>query len=249
MRGFAVRGMTMCNKDQLVGYLYDELGAAERRRVRGAPRHMSGMPHRSRGPPADPAAPHDVGAAAAGDQLPHRPRRGRPAPARAAVGSCRSGRWRPPRLLCSPVPPAIANLEMRYGPEGFVVRTGWAQPSAAAVADAAPRCRAPPPAVPCAASSEQLKAAVQALERGSTELERGGATQREGRRRRSAPGSRRRSSGRSSRRARRGSGGAGAAGRAGVEGLQRGAGQRLHAAQDVVGRAQGVNEPAAAAAP
>jgi uncharacterized protein (UPF0335 family) len=62
---------------------------------------------------------------------------------------------------------------LRYGPEGFVVRTGWAD--AAAPVSAGPA--APTPAAATAVSSEQLKAVVQGLENRLLELERAQSTQ------------------------------------------------------------------------
>jgi hypothetical protein len=67
---------------------------------------------------------------------------------------------------------AIANVELRYGPQGFVVRTGWAD--AVSPASTGP---AAPPAVATAVSSEQLKAVVGVLENRLLELERAQSTQ------------------------------------------------------------------------
>lgn len=167
----------MCNKDQLVGYLYDELSAAERATFEA---HLATCPecrteaaglqqtrqhlttwappqpeinfHIARGPRAVPAKPRVFGFV--------------PQWAMAAAAS----------LLVLAGAAAIANLELRYGPEGVVVRTGWTAPAApAAAVPAAGAARAQ--AVPVAASSEQLKAAVQALAARLDELERERATQ------------------------------------------------------------------------
>ena len=69
---------------------------------------------------------------------------------------------------------AIANVEFRYGPDGFVVRTGWADAAPAPVSVAT---QTPAPAAASAVSSEQLKAVVQVLETRLLELERAQGTQ------------------------------------------------------------------------
>jgi anti-sigma factor RsiW len=168
--------MTMCNKEQLVGYLYDELSAAERATFEA---HLAICPecrtevvglqqtrqhlttwappqpeinfHIVRGPRPVPAKPRVFGFV--------------PEWAMAAAAS----------LLVLAGAAAIANLELRYGPEGVVVRTGWTAP--ASPATAVPAGPAAAQAVPVAASSEQLKAAVQALAARLDELERGRATE------------------------------------------------------------------------
>jgi len=125
----------MCNKEQLVDYLYDELSAAERATFEA---HLATCPecrtevaglqqtrqhlttwappqpeinfHIVRGPRPVAAKPRIFGF------VPHW--------AMAAAAS----------LLVLAGAAAIANLELRYGPEGVVVRTGWTAPAAPATA-------------------------------------------------------------------------------------------------------------------
>ena len=160
----------MCNKEQLVGYLYGELEAAEREAfdahlatcaecraevvdLRQTRQHLTTW-----APPQPEFNFHIVRGAAA----PPRSRRWfgfMPQWAMAAAAS----------VLVLAGAAAIANVELRYGREGFVVRTGWAE---APPAPAAAGTAAPIPAAASTVSSEQLTAAVQVLERRLLELER-----------------------------------------------------------------------------
>src|SRR4051794_24499843 len=167
----------MCNKEQLVGYLYGELDAAERNEfdahlttcaechaevvdLRGTRQHLTTW-----APPQPEFNFHIVRGAA-----PAVPPRRRfafvPQWAMAAAAS----------LLVLAGAAALAHVELQYGPGGFVVRTGWAsaavQPQAPAEAPAA-NTQAGADVV----SSEQLKAAVHVLESRLLELERGRALQ------------------------------------------------------------------------
>jgi len=69
---------------------------------------------------------------------------------------------------------AIAHLELRYGPEGLVVRTGWGSRDARAAEApaAAPQLVQAAAAGVSSEQSEQLKAALLVLERRLAELER-----------------------------------------------------------------------------
>jgi anti-sigma factor RsiW len=165
----------MCNQEQLVGYLYDELDGAERRTfeahlatcaacrtevagLRRTRQHLTTWAppepefnfHIVRSAPASPPARRWFGFV--------------PQWAMAAAAS----------VLVLAGAAAIAHVELRYGPEGFVVRTGWAE---AAPAPAAAGPMAPAPAAAPGVSSEQLNAVVQVLENRLLELERAQSTQ------------------------------------------------------------------------
>lgn len=199
----------MCNTEQLIGYLYDDLPAAERAAFEG---HVAACPrcrqeladlqqtrrHLAAWAPPQPAVnfrlvPSAPGAAAAAAK-PRRRVAFVPDWALAAAAS----------LLMLAGAAAVANLEVRYGAGGLVVRTGWAPsvpaggPAAPAVstpvsseagagaASAAPvRASSSPDAVPQAGAgaaasdhSEELKAQVAALARRLQELERGRTAER-----------------------------------------------------------------------
>ena len=167
----------MCNKEHLVGYLYDELDAADRvafethlagctdcrqeiAAMRETRQHLA-----SWAPPQPEFNFHIVRGAG---------------PAAAPVARRRFAfvpQWAPAAaasivLLAGAL--AITRLEVRYGADGLVVRSGWGQPSPAAqVTTPQPPAAAAPAAqaVPASASSEQLTAQVQALQRRLKELE------------------------------------------------------------------------------
>ena len=165
----------MCNKEQLVGYLYDELDAVERRTFEAhlatcaeCRTEVAGLrqtrQHLTTWAPPDPEFDFHIVRGAA---TPPPARRGFgfvPHWAMAAAAS----------LLVLAGAAAIAHVEFRYGPDGFVVRTGWAS-AAAAPASGGPQ--APSQAAATAVSSEQLKAVVQVLESRLLELERAQSTQ------------------------------------------------------------------------
>jgi hypothetical protein len=160
----------MCNKEQLVGYLYDELDAAERTTFEGhlatcaACRAELGGLRRTRqhlttwAPPEPECTFHIVRGAAA------------PPPARRWFGFL--PQWAmtaAASVLVLAGAAAIAHVEVRYGADGLVVRTGWAE---AAPAPASAGTPAPTPAATTAVSSEQLEAVVQVIENRLLELER-----------------------------------------------------------------------------
>jgi hypothetical protein len=69
---------------------------------------------------------------------------------------------------------AIANLELRYDAQGFVIRTGWSAPAQAAARPQAPSAvPVPLQAVPVSASSEQIRAELAALSSRLQQLEEG----------------------------------------------------------------------------
>jgi anti-sigma factor RsiW len=165
--------MTMCNKEQLIGYLYDDLDLEERRTVEAhlaacdeCRSEVAGLQqtrqHLKTWSPPEPELTFHVVRGAA--PAPPSPRRLGFVPqwAMAAAAS----------LLVLAGAAAIAQLELRYGPEGLVVRTGWGAPDAPATAPAA----APQPVQAVAGGvsseqSEQLMAALRVLERRLAELE------------------------------------------------------------------------------
>jgi anti-sigma factor RsiW len=159
----------MCNKEQLVGYVYEELDAAERAgfevhlagcgdcrqeiaELRGA-RHVLA----SWAPPQPEFNFHIVRGGAA----PAAPRRLFAFVPQWALSAAAA-------LLLLAGAAAVANLELRYGPEGFVVRTGWMGGAPVPpAASAAPG----PQAAPVVASSERLKADIEALTQRLRQLE------------------------------------------------------------------------------
>jgi anti-sigma factor RsiW len=163
----------MCDKEQLVGYLYGELDAAERRTFEAhlatcaaCRTEVAGL-RRTRqhlttwAPPEPEFNFHIVRGAAA-------------PPARRWFGFVPQwGMAAAASVLLLAGAAAIANVEVRYGSEGFMVRTGWAD--AADPVSAAPA--APIPAAATAVSSEQWKAVVRVLENRLLELERAQSTQ------------------------------------------------------------------------
>jgi anti-sigma factor RsiW len=165
----------MCNKEQLVGYLYDELDAAERSvfeahlaacaecRSEVASLRLTRQHLTSWAPPEPEFNFHIVRGAAA------------PPPARRWFGFV--PQWAMAAVASVLVlagAAAIAHVELRYGPDGFVARTGWAE---GAPGSASSGTQAPVQAAATAVSSEQLKAVVQVLENRLRELERAQATQ------------------------------------------------------------------------
>ena len=72
---------------------------------------------------------------------------------------------------------AIANVELRYGPEGFAVRTGWASQSAGTPPAATPGPVQAASAGVSSEQSEQLKAALRVLKSRLAELEQARTSQ------------------------------------------------------------------------
>lgn len=155
-----------CDKETLVGYIYDELEQTERETFE---RHLAGCDacreevaglratraHLARWSPPEPdfALPRfrvdrDEGVA------PRSLLRLSPAWGLAAAA-----------VLLLAVASAIANLEIRYGAEGLVVRTGWSRPEAAAPVAQVSRDEAmPAAAVVSSAQVQQLEQRVRDLE-------------------------------------------------------------------------------------
>ena len=160
----------MCNKEQLVGYLYDELEGAERRSFEAhletcaeCRAEVAGLrrtrQHLTTWAPPEPEFNFHIVRGAAAPPAARRWFGYVPPWAMAAAAS----------VLVLAGAAAIANVELRYGPDGFVVRTGWADAAPAPVSAAT---QAATPAAASAVSSEQLKAVVQVLETRLLELER-----------------------------------------------------------------------------
>ena len=152
----------MCNTEQLVSYVYEELSDSERAEFES---HLSGCAEcrqeladlrgtrhllASWAPPQPEFNFHIVRGAAA----PAVPRRRFAFVPQWALSAAAA-------LLLTAGVAAVANLEIRYGADGLVVRTGWMRatdgPAARAGAGSAAQ------AVPAAASSDQLRRDVETL--------------------------------------------------------------------------------------
>jgi hypothetical protein len=120
--------MIMCNKEQLVGYLYDDLPAEERAAFEG---HVAACArcrqelfelretrqHLATWAPPEPEFTFQVVQSARAEAAPPRPRFAMfPRWALAAAAG----------VLVAAGAAAIANIEVRHDANGFVVRTGWA---------------------------------------------------------------------------------------------------------------------------
>jgi hypothetical protein len=165
----------MCNKEHLVAYLYGELSGKDRagfeEHVRGCAECREELKdlgltrqHLAAWSPPDPGFDFAV----------VRTRRtAAPAPRLLAFVP----QWAlaaAAAVLVLAGAAAIANVEMRYGPDGFVVRAGWAAAArpAGPATGPAPQAAAPAlQAVPATASSEQIEAAIAALRLRLDELE------------------------------------------------------------------------------
>jgi anti-sigma factor RsiW len=174
--------MTMCNKEQLVGYLYDELDAGERQTVEAhlalceeCRVEVAGLQqtrqHLTTWSPPQPEFTFHIVRGAAPASAPVAPALKRfgfvPQWAMAAAAS----------LLVLAGAAAIAHVELRYGPEGFVVRTGWASERAGTPPAATPGPVQAASAGVSSEQSEQLKAALRVLESRLAELEQARASQ------------------------------------------------------------------------
>ena len=168
-----------CNREHLVGYIYGELSAAERAAFRG---HVSACAdcrrelgelqearqHLTMWAPPEPELSFEVVRGAARPAAGSHRRRLVPFVPQWVVSAAAS-------LLLVAGAAALANLEVRYGAEGLVVRTGWASSAAPEGAPAAASARSPvEPAAPAALASpasEELARRVDALTRRLRELE------------------------------------------------------------------------------
>jgi hypothetical protein len=157
----------MCDVEQVVSYLYDELPADQRAAFE---QHLAGCAdcqhevrqlrqtrvHLASWAPPEP----DFG---------FRIVRGGAAAAPGRVRSLAPWGLAAAAALVLAASAAIANLEIQYGQDGLVVRTGWASRQAAPV-DPQPATAA---AVPVSASSEQLRADLTLLDERLRQLETG----------------------------------------------------------------------------
>jgi anti-sigma factor RsiW len=158
----------MCNKEQLVTYVYEELGGSERAEfehhlsecaecreelaeLRGARYQLA-----SWAPPQPEFNFHIVRGAAA-PVMPLAPRRRLAFVPQWALSAAAA-------LLLIAGAAAVANLEVRYGQDGLIVRTGWMKsPVAAVPASTLAPATGQPQAVPAGATSEQLRGDIDAL--------------------------------------------------------------------------------------
>ena len=156
----------MCNHERLLDYLYDELSADERKAFEihvhdcsacrselaalGSTRHALAL-----WSPPDPELGFRI------------VRKEETPPPRRAFWNI-SPQWglAAAAVLLLSVGAAIANLEVRYGSEGFVVRTGWGRSTAPA-----PAVANEVSAVPVAASSEEWKESLRLLDARLQQLE------------------------------------------------------------------------------
>ena len=172
----------MCNNEQLIGYLYDELDAGERQTVEAhlalceeCRAEVAGLQQTRQhlttwSPPQPEFTFHIVRSAApASPAVAPAPRRFGFVPqwAMAAAAS----------LLVLAGAAAIAHVELRYGPEGLVVRTGWASENAGTPQATTPGLVQAVRAGVSSEQSEQLKAVLLALESRLAELERARTSQ------------------------------------------------------------------------
>jgi hypothetical protein len=167
----------MCNTEQLVSYVYEELSASERVEFE---RHLSdcaecrqelaelrGTRHllASWAPP-QPEFNFHIVRGAAPPAAPSRRLAFVPQWALSAAAA----------LLLAAGVAAVANLEVRYGTDGLVVRTGWMHGPAAGSPSGAPAGNAAQ-ATPVSASSDQLQRNVELLAARLRDLEQAQAAQ------------------------------------------------------------------------
>jgi anti-sigma factor RsiW len=152
----------MCNNELLIGYLYDDLSAADRAAFEA---HLAGCAacrrevedlgqtrqHLASWAPPEPVVNFRVVRSASSPPV----KRWTAAIPQWALAAAAS-------LLVVAGAAALANLEVRYGSDGLVVRTGW-QESAAVVP--------PAPAVSQSAASEQMAATIAQLTERLAQLE------------------------------------------------------------------------------
>jgi hypothetical protein len=168
----------MCNQEQLISYLYDDLSAADRSafeahlaQCAACQQEVVGLrqtrQHLASWAPPDPVFNFQVVKTAR-----------TPPPRRRFAFGPQWGLAAAAAVLLMAGAAAIANVEMRYGPDGFVVRTGWGTVPAAPAADQTTEptaiASAPgpvPPAPVNAGTSEELMEAVRVLTRRVQELE------------------------------------------------------------------------------
>jgi anti-sigma factor RsiW len=169
----------MCNTEQLVSYVYEELSASERAEFethlsdcaecRKGLAELRGTRHllASWAPPQPEFNFHIVRGAA----VPEAPRRRFAFVPQWALSAAAA-------LLLMAGAASVANLEVRYGNDGLVVRTGWMNASGPAEAPvAAIPVTAAAQAASVSASSDQLRQAVELLTARLRDLEQAQAAQ------------------------------------------------------------------------
>jgi hypothetical protein len=158
----------MCNHERLLDYLYDELSVEERKAFEI---HLNGCG----------ACRTDL-AALGGTRnalalwSPPDPELGfrivrkeeKPAPRRSFWNVSPQWGLAAAAVLVLSIGAAIANLEVRYGNDGFVVRSGWGRPAAQAAAAADQGS-----AIPVALSSEEWRERLRELDGRLQQLEKG----------------------------------------------------------------------------
>lgn len=157
----------MCDKELLVGYLYDELPPAERSRFEAhlftcaeCRDEVEGL-RATRAQLASWAPPQlDLG---------FRIVRGGSAAARRRFHVSPAWGLAAAAVLLLAVASAIANVEVRIGSEGFVVRTGWARQAAPAVVSTAASTQAE------AANDETVRAELRRIANRLAEMEKAAA--------------------------------------------------------------------------
>lgn len=161
----------MCDKELLVGYLYDEIEPSERRAFEthmlscaGCRGELKGLRAtrtrlQSWAPPRPELAFQVVRGAAS-------------APARGWRSLSPAWGLAAAAVLVLSVASAIANVEVRYGTDGLVVRTGWSRPAATAEASA-PAPAVTPAAVrqPAVEDAADIRKQLQAVSLRVEELE------------------------------------------------------------------------------
>jgi len=163
--------MTMCDKELLVGYLYDEVDAAERRTMeshllacaecRGELKDLRGT--RTRLAAWAPPTPElEFQMVRAPEAAASRARRWSISPAWGLAAAA---------VLVLSVASAIANVEVKYGPDGLTVRTGALR---ASPAQPAPVPGAVSTQAIAAADDPRLRAELQAIALRIRDLEAGG---------------------------------------------------------------------------
>jgi hypothetical protein len=151
----------MCNTEQLVSYVYEELSDSERSEFEGhlsscakclqALAELRGTRHLlANWAPPQPEFNFHIVRGAAAPAVPRRRFAFVPQWALSAAAA----------LLLAAGVAAVANLEIRYGTDGLVVRTGWMRATEGVVPPAA---RSAAQATPVSASSDQLQRDVAAL--------------------------------------------------------------------------------------
>jgi Putative zinc-finger len=162
----------MCNKENLIGYVYDELSSDARVAFEA---HIQGCADcRTEVGELRQTRQHLAAWAPPEPEFNFRIVREAPAvPRRRFAFIPQWGLAAAASLLVLAGAAAIANVEIRRDRDGFVVRTGWAKAPAAtdAVAGQSAPAAAMVPAAASAAASEQLNATVKTLERRLAELE------------------------------------------------------------------------------